>query len=85
MKLSDKVEITIGELASYIYAIADELSNGYGTQYSNENNGIRRMQKEILHDLMSENSDLLDYVSNASHCESSDQDLQYADLEMDIE
>lgn len=43
------------------------------------------MQKEILHDLMSENSDLLDYVSNVSHCESSDQDLQYADLEMDIE
>lgn len=85
MKLSDKVEITVGELVSYIYAIADELSSEYGTQYSNENNGIRRMQKEILHDLISENSDLLDYVSNVSYCESSNQDLQYTDLEMDIE
>lgn len=85
MKLSDKVEITVGQLASYIYAMADELSSGYGTQYSNEKNGIRRMQKEILHDLISENSDLLDYVSNVSYYESSNQDLQYTDLEMDIE
>ena len=85
MKLSDKVEITVGQLASYIYAMADELSSEYGTQYSNEKNGIRRMQKEILHDLISENSDLLDYVSNVSYYESSNQDLQYTDLEMDIE
>lgn len=85
MKLSDKVEITVGQLASYIYAMTDELSSEYGTQYSNEKNGIRRMQKEILHDLISENSDLLDYISNVSHCESSDQDLQYTDLEIDIE
>lgn len=85
MKLSDKVEITVGQLASYIYAMADELSSEYGTQYSNEKNGIRRMQKEILHDLMSENSDLLDYVSDVSHCDSSDQVSQYADLEMEIE
>lgn len=85
MKLSDKVEITVGQLASYIYAMADELSSEYGIQYSNEKNGIRRMQKEILHDLISENSDLLDYVSNVSYCESSNQDLQYTDLEMDIE
>lgn len=47
MKLSDKVEITVGELVSYIYAIADELSSEYGTQYSNEKNGIRRMQKKV--------------------------------------
>ena len=85
MKLSDKVEITVGQLASYIYAMADELSSGYNTQYSNEKNGIRRMQKEILHDLISENSDLLDYVSNVSYCDSSDQVSQYADLEMEIE